>query len=343
MRACLVQGSQQIWVAALWYWGNSLNGSPSGSIPPWWIVLIVWPLAVLSFLFAYLMLYGLPDYYRQTPPKVPNFLKTLFRRKLVLWFLGSEILRDYWLSGVRIPSASYIRQSLIIRLQPYGRNWSFLWSVPIPKWQILLLVIAFFIGVWALMMGVLTWFSKTHTWLLPVFAVGLGAPRWCQVSSEHHVAGFGDSSFAPTDALGNVLPCAVYSLGRLRWSIPGYLPLALARCPRCCPRCWSGYDPSANPLSSTRLRHARLRTNHRFHLCDGCTCDGSQSYRPRERVPRRSQVGLPGRPEGKPIGISTILDSDDLPDNHRHRILLVLPEGATWYVLSHTYSHVDRY
>ena len=27
---------------------------------PWWIVLIVWPLAVMSFLFAYLMLFGLP-------------------------------------------------------------------------------------------------------------------------------------------------------------------------------------------------------------------------------------------------------------------------------------------
>ncbi|CAL1704520.1 unnamed protein product [Somion occarium] len=163
MRACVVQGSQQIWVAALWYWGNSLSGAKDDQFAPWWIVLIVWPLAVISFLFAYLMLYGLPDYYRQTPPKVPNFLKTLFRRKLVLWFLGSEILRDYWLSG------------------PYGRNWSFLWSVPIPKWQILLLVIAFFIGVWALMLGILTYFSKTHTWLLPVFAVGLGAPRWCQM------------------------------------------------------------------------------------------------------------------------------------------------------------------
>ena len=41
-----------------------------------------------------------PEYYRQTPPKVPHFLKTLVRRKLVLWFLASEILRDYWLSGV---------------------------------------------------------------------------------------------------------------------------------------------------------------------------------------------------------------------------------------------------
>jgi alpha-1,3-glucan synthase len=42
------------------------------------------------------------EYYRQTPPKVPHFLKTLFRRKLVLWFLASEILRDYWLSGVSL-------------------------------------------------------------------------------------------------------------------------------------------------------------------------------------------------------------------------------------------------
>ncbi|KAH9946048.1 glycoside hydrolase family 13 and glycosyltransferase family 5 protein [Epithele typhae] len=163
LRACIVQGSQQIWVAALWYWGYRLDTNGSSAAGPWWIVLVVWPLAAMSFLFCYLMLYGLPDYYRQTPPKVPNFLRTLFRRKIVLWFLGSEILRDYWLSG------------------PYGRNWSFLWNVDIPKWQIACLVVAFFIVVWGLMMGILTWLSKTHTWLLPVFAVGLGAPRWCQM------------------------------------------------------------------------------------------------------------------------------------------------------------------
>lgn len=163
LRACVVQGSQQIWVAALWYWGNSLNGRPDGYVPPWYIVLATWPLAVMSFIFAFLMLYGLPEYYRQTPPKVPHFLKTLFRRKLVIWFLISEVLRDYWLSS------------------PYGRNWSFLWNVPIPKWQILILVIVFFIFVWAALLFILTHFSKTHTWLLPVFAVGLGAPRWAQM------------------------------------------------------------------------------------------------------------------------------------------------------------------
>jgi len=163
MRACLVQGSQQIWVAALWYWGYSLNGRPDGYIPPWYIVLVVWPLALMSFFFAYLMLYGLPDYYRQTPPKVPGFLKTLLRRKLVIWFLISVVLREYWLSG------------------PYGRNWTFLWTVDIPKWQTLIFVIVFFVFVWAGMMVILTHFTKTHTWLLPIFAVGLGAPRWCQM------------------------------------------------------------------------------------------------------------------------------------------------------------------
>lgn len=163
MRACIVQGSQQIWVAALWYWGHELNTVSEASAAPWWILLIVWPLSAISLLFCYLMVYGLPDYYRQTPPKVPGFLKTLFRRKLVLWFLASELLRDYWLSG------------------PYGRNWGFLWAVPIPKWQITLFVIAFFIGCWFLILAILTHFSKTHTWFLVVFAVGLGAPRWCQV------------------------------------------------------------------------------------------------------------------------------------------------------------------
>lgn len=60
LRACIVQGSQQIWVAALWYWGYNLNGRVSNYISPWWIVTIVWPLAFMSFVFAYLMLYGLP-------------------------------------------------------------------------------------------------------------------------------------------------------------------------------------------------------------------------------------------------------------------------------------------
>ena len=37
-----------------------MSGAKADSFAPWWIVLIVWPLAVMSFVFAYLMLYGLP-------------------------------------------------------------------------------------------------------------------------------------------------------------------------------------------------------------------------------------------------------------------------------------------
>ncbi|KIK62206.1 glycosyltransferase family 5 protein [Collybiopsis luxurians FD-317 M1] len=98
-RACIVQGSQQVWVAALWYWGYTLNNQSPSYVAPWWLAAIVWPLSVMSFMLAFVLFRGLPEYYRQSPPKVSHFLTTLFRRKLVIWFFISEILRDYWLSG----------------------------------------------------------------------------------------------------------------------------------------------------------------------------------------------------------------------------------------------------
>lgn len=138
-RACIVQGLQQIWVSALWYWGYTLNGTdPKTYVVPRAIMYVVWPLAVLSLAFSYLLFFGLPDYYRQIPPYVPNFFKTLFRRKLVIWFLISEVLRNYWLSG------------------PYGRNWQFLWSIEsVPRWAIVIEIAVFFIGVWGLLLGLL--------------------------------------------------------------------------------------------------------------------------------------------------------------------------------------------
>ncbi|MBW0472818.1 hypothetical protein O181_012533 [Austropuccinia psidii MF-1] len=166
-RACVVQGTQQIWVAALWYWGFKLQGvNPSDvtSAPPAWINVFTFLLAVACFFIGYILYTGLPNYYRNVPGQVPNFVKTLFRRKLVMWYMAAEILRDYWLSG------------------PYGRNWSFLWTrQTLPVWATILLVLFFFAGVWTVVMGALSQASKKHTWLLPIFAVGLGAPRWCQM------------------------------------------------------------------------------------------------------------------------------------------------------------------
>lgn len=100
LRACIVQGLQQIWISALWYWGYSLTGvDPNEYEPPRAIAYVVLPLSAFSLVFATLLFKGLPDYYRQIPPYVPNFFMTLVRRKLVIWFLISEVLRSYWLAG----------------------------------------------------------------------------------------------------------------------------------------------------------------------------------------------------------------------------------------------------
>lgn len=42
------------------------------------------------------------------------------------------------------------------------------------------LILLFFIGIWAAMLLILARQSATHPWLIPIFAISLGAPRWCQ-------------------------------------------------------------------------------------------------------------------------------------------------------------------
>jgi alpha-1,3-glucan synthase len=73
------------------------------------------------------------------------------------------VLQNFWLSA------------------PYGRNWSYLWSGSLPTWQVVSLIVAFFIGVWVAFLLIIGFLSKKHSWILPVFAIGLGAPRWCQM------------------------------------------------------------------------------------------------------------------------------------------------------------------
>lgn len=67
---------------------------------------ICYPIAILLFGIGMLLIFGLPDYYRQKPGKVPSFYKSLFRRKIVLWNFVAVILQNFFLSA------------------PYGRNWS---------------------------------------------------------------------------------------------------------------------------------------------------------------------------------------------------------------------------
>ena len=177
-RACVIQGTQQAYVVALWYWGSILTkANATGGINQqggiigassvansWVLAAITLPIALLMWGVGLLLFYGLPDYYRQAPGAVPSFYTSLVRRKIILWFFVMVVIQNFWLSA------------------PYGRNWGFLWSSNAAKpWQIILLCIFFFIIVWAIFLWIFGILSKDHSWILPVFAIGLGAPRWCQM------------------------------------------------------------------------------------------------------------------------------------------------------------------
>lgn len=173
IRACLIQGTQQLWVVALWYWGSSLaaataasgvnNGYENFAQSPK-VAAITLPIALCMWAIGIVIFVGLPDFYSQSPGKVPSFYLALFRRKIVTWTLVTVIIQNYFLSA------------------PYGRNWQFLWSSrSAPAWAIVLLVLFFFVAAWALILWIFVRLSKSHSWILPIFAIGLGAPRFCQM------------------------------------------------------------------------------------------------------------------------------------------------------------------
>ncbi|PKX89275.1 alpha-1,3-glucan synthase Ags1 [Aspergillus novofumigatus IBT 16806] len=166
-RACVIQGTQQAYVIALWYWGSTLTKASSQGLlttenniaNTWKMTAICVPITVFLWGVGLLMFFGLPNYYRQSPGKVPSFYRSVFRRKIVLWNFAVVIIQNFFLSA------------------PYGRNWNFLWSSNhATTWQIVILCVVFFGFVWAGFLFILSHLSKQHSWILPVFACGLGAP-----------------------------------------------------------------------------------------------------------------------------------------------------------------------
>ncbi len=158
-------------------------GSSAAAANPNVIITVGVVIACLMWAVGSVLLIGLPKYYRQTPGHIPSFYTSLFTRKIILvyhihiitktefmanailqWFFVVVIIQNYWLSA------------------PYGRNWLYLWSSQhVAAWQIAILVVVFFIGVWAAFLYVFAALSTRHSWVLPVFAMGLGAPRWAQM------------------------------------------------------------------------------------------------------------------------------------------------------------------
>ena len=170
-RACSIQGTQQLYVVALWYWGSTLTKISDAGLTEktavastWVMTAITIPIAILLWSVGLIVYFGLPTYYRQAPGKVPTFYTSLFRRKIISWFFIAVLIQNYFLSA------------------PYGRNWEYLWnSQHTSAWQVFLLVLLFFVGVWAAWLWLFAVLSKGHSWILPIFAIGLGAPRWCQL------------------------------------------------------------------------------------------------------------------------------------------------------------------
>ncbi|KAL2820139.1 hypothetical protein BDW59DRAFT_150966 [Aspergillus cavernicola] len=171
-RACVIQGIQQVYIIVLWYWGSTMTQASSEGLltadnqisNTWKMTAICYPIALALCAVGLLLIFGLPNYYRQTPGKVPSFYKSLFRRKIVLWNFVAVILQNFFLSA------------------PYGRNWSFLWnSIHTHPWQIVVLCVVFFGLVWIAFLYLVSQLSKQHSWFLPVFACGLGAPRFIQI------------------------------------------------------------------------------------------------------------------------------------------------------------------
>lgn len=171
-RACVIQGFQQLYVCVLWFWGFHVNRtSPTGGASPArafanspYMTVIGITIAVIFWTLGAILWIGLPEYYRQAPGVVSDFYRSNFRRNIIKWFFVVVAIQNFFLST------------------QYGRSWTFLFnSAHVSEWAIFALVAFFFVAVWA---GVLWGFSrltKTHSWILPIFAIGLGAPRWAQI------------------------------------------------------------------------------------------------------------------------------------------------------------------
>lgn len=173
-RACVVQGSQQMYVTVLWFWGSYLNRqrlldsmNERFTVPfsqTWKITAIGIPIACTMWLVGVILHIGLPSYYRQLPGILPGFYKTLTRRKIIIWFFITVVIQNFFLST------------------QYGRSWSFLFSSQHTSWwQIYCLVVFFFVGIWTCFMWCFSLLTHSHSWILPIFAIGLGAPRFLQL------------------------------------------------------------------------------------------------------------------------------------------------------------------
>lgn len=90
-RACVIQGTQQIYVVALWYWGAALaKAMGTASVVanlnhhPKILTPLCVAVACLMWAVGMVLFTSLPPYYRQAPGNIPSFYSSLFRRKIII-------------------------------------------------------------------------------------------------------------------------------------------------------------------------------------------------------------------------------------------------------------------
>lgn len=168
-RMVIVQGLSQFYTMGLWAFGSSMAFNRASNLPvspmstsPW-LLAICLPLTVLLWGIGLVLYKGLPKFYRDSPGAVSQLWKTLLRLKTIAWYLFAVVVQNYFMGTL------------------YGRNWAFLFSSKVlPIWSVVLLALGSLV-IWAFLLFGLALFSEGHPWLFPMFAVGLGAPRWAQI------------------------------------------------------------------------------------------------------------------------------------------------------------------
>lgn len=167
-RITVVQGLAQAYSMGLWAWGSLVSSASAQNEPapfvsgsPYLLILCL-PFAGLLLAVALVLYTGLPDFYRVPPGPISQLWKTLLRRRTAICYLFTVIIQNYFLNPLA------------------GRSWDYLFSSKVvPVWTMVLLALAS-LASWGLILLIFAKCSKNHPWMFPIFAVGLGAPRWAQ-------------------------------------------------------------------------------------------------------------------------------------------------------------------
>lgn len=141
------------------------------------IAVLVWILAFILFLIFGFMFFGLPTYYKQVPGNIPAFYRSLYRRKVIVWFLISQFITNFWLA---LPYGRKSTHSVQRRVTTYlAESWGYLWSSQhLPAWGLALMCFFFFVVVWVLICFIIRELARTHTWAPVIFGLGVIAPRY---------------------------------------------------------------------------------------------------------------------------------------------------------------------